>query len=726
MSLRWMPAMANVPPRSSAASAGGTRVPTGAKRMAESSGSGRRCVGGPGTRGPELQRQRLRLGRPGHHMDAGAMGQCDLRRDVRGAPEPVDPEPATFGEVGPPEGPVADDPGAQQRCDLLVAEPLGQGVGVRLLDDRVLRIPAVDVPAGEARGEAQVLAAGDAEPARAAGVGQPGHPDAIALAPAGGAGPEPVDDADHLVPRRHASVTRREVPFGQVEVRPADAAHARTRTRTCPGPGSGTGLSTRSSGPRSTGPARSTTHAFIRSGIGVSVRTRPRPCQWTFGPTDRNATLVALTVQRRAAGSIGSVHGPGGVSDGSLLTRRSSARRHAMTLTSDRHATATESQPEKGTAAPYVAPGRPGSLVDVKARYENFIGGSWVPPVKGGYMANVSPVNGKPFCEVARSTAEDVELALDAAHAAKEAWGETSLTERAAVLNRIADAIDANREMLAVAETWENGKPVRETLAADIPLAADHFRYFASETRSLEGRTTEIDKDTVAYHFHEPLGVVGQIIPFNFPLLMAAWKIAPALAAGNCTVVKPASPTPWSILKLAEIISDLVPPGVINIVTGPGGEIGKALASSPADRQDRLHRRDHHWAADHAVRRAEPDPLDGGARRQVSEHLLCRCHGRGRRVPGQGHRGSGALRLQQGRGVHLPLTRPHPGVDLRPFHGALPRADRTHPSGRSPRSRHDGRCAELGSADGEDRLLRGHRSPGGCAVPHRRRTRPGR
>ncbi len=253
-----------------------------------------------------------------------------------------------------------------------------------------------------------------------------------------------------------------------------------------------------------------------------------------------------------------------------------------MTLTSDRHVPTTESRPEQtDTPAPYVAPGRAGSLVDVKARYENFIGGSWVPPAQGRYMLNVSPVNGKPFCEVAKSTAEDVELALDAAHAAKDAWGETSLTERAAVLNRIADAIDANREMLAVAESWENGKPVRETLAADIPLAADHFRYFASETRSLEGRTTEIDKDTVAYHFHEPLGVVGQIIPFNFPILMAAWKIAPALAAGNCTVVKPASPTPWSILKLAEVIGDLVPPGVLNIVTGPGGEIGKALASSP-------------------------------------------------------------------------------------------------------------------------------------------------
>ena len=229
----------------------------------------------------------------------------------------------------------------------------------------------------------------------------------------------------------------------------------------------------------------------------------------------------------------------------------------------------------------YVAPGRPGSLVEVKARYENFVGGHWVPPVKGRYMSNISPATGQPFTEVARSTAEDVELALDAAHAARDAWGETALPERAAVLNAIADAIEAHLPMLAVAESWENGKPVRETLAADIPLAVDHFRYFAGATRALEGRSTEIDKDTVAYHFHEPLGVVAQIIPFNFPLLMAAWKIAPALAAGNCTVIKPASPTPWSILKLAEIIEGIVPPGVINIVTGPGWEIGKALASSP-------------------------------------------------------------------------------------------------------------------------------------------------
>lgn len=229
----------------------------------------------------------------------------------------------------------------------------------------------------------------------------------------------------------------------------------------------------------------------------------------------------------------------------------------------------------------YEVPGKAGSPVSLQQRYDNFIGGKWAAPEKGQYMPNVSPVNGKSFCEVAKSTPADVDKALDAAHKAKDDWGATSLTDRAAILLRMADAIEANLEMLAVAESWENGKPVRETLAADIPLSIDHLRYFAGATRSLEGTLTEIDKDTVAYHFHEPLGVVGQIIPFNFPLLMAAWKIAPALAAGNCTVIKPASPTPWSILKLAEVIADIVPPGVINIVTGPGGEIGKALATSP-------------------------------------------------------------------------------------------------------------------------------------------------
>jgi aldehyde dehydrogenase len=216
----------------------------------------------------------------------------------------------------------------------------------------------------------------------------------------------------------------------------------------------------------------------------------------------------------------------------------------------------------------------------VKPQYENFIGGRWVPPVTGKYTPNPSPATGKVFTQVPRSSAEDIERALDAAHAAKDAWGETSLAERARILNKVADAMEENLEMLAVAESWENGKPVRETLNADIPLAIDHFRYFAGVIRAEEGRISEIDKNTIAYHFFEPLGVVGQIIPFNFPLLMAAWKIAPALAAGNCTVVKPASPTPWSILKLAEVIGDILPPGVLNIVNGPGAEIGKALATN--------------------------------------------------------------------------------------------------------------------------------------------------
>ncbi|HSB37987.1 MAG TPA: aldehyde dehydrogenase family protein [Gaiellaceae bacterium] len=230
--------------------------------------------------------------------------------------------------------------------------------------------------------------------------------------------------------------------------------------------------------------------------------------------------------------------------------------------------------------AVYEAPGRTGSPVELKPRYENFIGGHWVAPIEGRYTENLSPVTGKPFTEVPLSTPDDVELALDAAHAAKDEWAATSLAERSRVLNRIADAIEENLEMLAVAESWENGKPVRETLAADIPLAVDHFRYFASVIRAEEGTIDEIDHDTYAYHYKEPLGVVGQIIPFNFPLLMAAWKLAPALAAGNCVVLKPASPTPWSILKFAELIEEIVPPGVINIVNGPGAEIGKALASS--------------------------------------------------------------------------------------------------------------------------------------------------
>jgi aldehyde dehydrogenase len=232
------------------------------------------------------------------------------------------------------------------------------------------------------------------------------------------------------------------------------------------------------------------------------------------------------------------------------------------------------------TPTVFAAPGQPGSLVELKSRYENFIGGEWVPPSGGEYRENLAPATAEPFCEVAHSTPDDVELALDAAHAAKGGWGRTSPAERAAVLDAIADAMQENLEMLAVAESWENGKPVRETLAADLPLAIDHFRYFAGAVRAEEGAISEIDEHTYAYHFREPLGVVGQIIPFNFPLLMAAWKLAPALAGGNCTVIKPASPTPWSLLKLAEVIEDIVPPGALNIVTGPGAEIGRALGSS--------------------------------------------------------------------------------------------------------------------------------------------------
>lgn len=216
-----------------------------------------------------------------------------------------------------------------------------------------------------------------------------------------------------------------------------------------------------------------------------------------------------------------------------------------------------------------------------KARYGNFIGGKWTEPAAGRYFENHSPINGQRLCEVARSDAADIEAALDAAHAAREAWGRTSAAERALLLNRIADRIEDNLGTLALAETWDNGKPIRETTAADLPLAIDHFRYFAGAVRAQEGGISEIDHDTVAYHFHEPLGVVGQIIPWNFPLLMAVWKLAPALAAGNCVVLKPAEQTPASILVLAELIADILPPGVLNIVNGFGLEAGKPLASSP-------------------------------------------------------------------------------------------------------------------------------------------------
>lgn len=221
-----------------------------------------------------------------------------------------------------------------------------------------------------------------------------------------------------------------------------------------------------------------------------------------------------------------------------------------------------------------------GVKIPYKAKYDNFIGGKWVAPVKGEYFDVITPITGKPYTQAARSSAEDVELALDAAHAAADKWGKTSTTERSNILLKIADRIEANLELIATADTIDNGKPIRETMNADIPLTVDHFRYFAGAIRAQEGGISEIDHDTVAYHFHEPLGVVGQIIPWNFPILMAAWKLAPALAAGNCVVLKPAEFTPLSILILMETIGDLVPPGVINIVNGYGREVGAPLANS--------------------------------------------------------------------------------------------------------------------------------------------------
>jgi len=228
----------------------------------------------------------------------------------------------------------------------------------------------------------------------------------------------------------------------------------------------------------------------------------------------------------------------------------------------------------------YAHPDTEGARDSLTSRYGNYIGGEFVAPVKGQYFENTSPVNGKLIAEFPRSTAEDIDKALDAAHAAADAWGRTSVQDRSNVLLKIADRIEQNLEVLAITETWDNGKPVRETLNADIPLAVDHFRYFAGCIRAQEGGAAEINEGTVAYHIHEPLGVVGQIIPWNFPILMAAWKLAPALAAGNCVVLKPAEQTPLGISVLVELIGDLLPPGVLNVVQGYGREAGEALATS--------------------------------------------------------------------------------------------------------------------------------------------------
>jgi aldehyde dehydrogenase len=233
------------------------------------------------------------------------------------------------------------------------------------------------------------------------------------------------------------------------------------------------------------------------------------------------------------------------------------------------------------TTMPAIQPGAFGFPVKLKKRYDNYIGGRWVAPIAGEYFENLTPITGQPICEIARSRAADVDRALDAAHAAKGAWGRTSQVERSRMLEKIAQRIEDNLEMLATVEVWDNGKPIREAMAADIPLAVDHFRYFAGVLRAQEGSIAQIDENTVAYHFHEPLGVIGLIIPWNFPILMATWKLAPALAAGNCVVLKPAEQTPMSVLCLMELIEDILPAGVLNVVNGFGLEAGKPLASSP-------------------------------------------------------------------------------------------------------------------------------------------------
>ncbi|MDV6317954.1 aldehyde dehydrogenase family protein [Chromohalobacter sp. HP20-39] len=227
----------------------------------------------------------------------------------------------------------------------------------------------------------------------------------------------------------------------------------------------------------------------------------------------------------------------------------------------------------------HARPGTPGAAVDFKSRYENFIGGEWVAPADGRYLDNITPITGEVFCQVPRSSAADIDRAVKAAQKAAPAWGKMPPAERAKVLLQIADRVEQNIDKLAVAETWDNGKPIRETSGADIPLVADHFRYFAGCLRAQEGTISEVDENTVAYHYHEPYGVVGQIIPWNFPILMATWKLAPALAAGNCSVLKPAEQTPASINIFLELIADLLPPGVINVVHGLGEEAGEALTT---------------------------------------------------------------------------------------------------------------------------------------------------
>ncbi len=353
-------------------------------------------------------------------------------------------------------------------------------------------------------------------------------------------------------------------------------------------------------------------------------------------------------------------------------------------------------------------------------RYGNFIGGKWTDPLSGKYFDNPSPVNGQVLCEVARSDAQDIEAALDAAHAAKEAWGRTSVAERALMLNRIADIMEDNLDLLANAETWDNGKPIRETKAADLPLAIDHFRYFAGAIRAQEGGISEIDHDTVAYHFHEPLGVVGQIIPWNFPLLMAVWKLAPALAAGNCVVLKPAEQTPASILLLVDLIGDILPPGVLNVVNGFGLEAGKPLASSPRiakiafTGETTTGRLIMQYASQNLI----PVTLELGGK---SPNIFFKdVMAEDDDFFDKALEGFAMFALNQGEVCTCPSRALVHEIDLRPVHGACAQARRGDRPGRSARPRHDDRRAGLDRAAREDPVLFRHRPEGRCRGADRR------
>ena len=371
----------------------------------------------------------------------------------------------------------------------------------------------------------------------------------------------------------------------------------------------------------------------------------------------------------------------------------------------------------------YAQPGQPGSEVSYAFALRELDRRRVRRPSRGSTSRTRRPVTGKVFCEVARAPPRTSSSRWTPRTPPRRPGAGPSLTERANILNKIADRIEANLEMLAVAETWDNGKPVRETLAADLPLAIDHFRYFAGAMRAQEGSLSQIDDDTVAYHFHEPLGVVGQIIPWNFPLLMAIWKLAPALAAGNCVVLKPAEQTPASILLLIDLVGDLLPAGVLNIVNGFGVEAGKPLASSNRIAQDRVHRRDDHRPADHAVRQPEPDPGHPRARRQEPQRLLRR-----RRRPSDDDfydkalEGFAMFALNQGEVCTCPSRALIQSVDLRPVPARRDRAHQADQAGQPARHRHDDRRAGQQRPAREDPVLHRHRPAGGRPDPHRRRA----